>query len=62
MEKIKMDINFYSIRVENDIVAQHMPLQYALMLIKVIYNEFYAEPTLKVTIEKEKYTEDNSHE
>ena len=29
-----------------------MPLQFALILTKAIYSEFYAEPKLKVTIQK----------
>ena len=47
-----METEFYNIYVNDNIVAKNMPLQYALILTKAIYVEFYAEPHLKVTIER----------
>lgn len=47
-----MNKELYQIKIDNDIVAQYMPLQFALILIKAMYSEFYAEPKLAVTIEK----------
>lgn len=47
-----MSSEFYNIWIDENLVAQRMPLQFALILIKAIYGEFYAEPNLKVTIEK----------
>lgn len=55
MDKSKMSDEYYSIYIENDKVADHMPLTYALILIKAIYSEFYNEKNLKVTIQKESY-------
>ena len=47
-----MPIDLYNISIGDDVVAKQMPLQFALILTKAIYSEFYAEPNLKVTIEK----------
>ena len=43
---------FYNVYVDKDCVAKNMPLQFALILTKAIYTEFYAEPSLIVMIEK----------
>ena len=51
MEKI-MSSNFYNVYVDENCVAENMPLQFALILVKAIYGEFYAEPKLKVSIER----------
>lgn len=55
-----MNSEMFTVSVNEDTVAEFMPLQYALILTKAIYSEFYAEPNLKVTIEKmqlkERYT------
>lgn len=47
-----MGTEFYNVYVDNNAVAENMPLQFALILTKAIYAEFYAEPNLRVTIEK----------
>ena len=47
-----MNSEFYNVYVDDNCVAKNMPLQFALILTKAIYTEFYAEPKLKVTIEK----------
>ena len=47
-----MSSNFYNIYVDENCVAENMPLQFALILVKAIYGEFYAEPKLKVSIER----------
>ena len=43
---------FYNVYIDDNAVAENMPLQFALILTKAIYSEFYAEPKLRVTIEK----------
>lgn len=48
----KMGIEYFAVEVNGDTVAQYLPLQFALILVKAIYGEFYAEPKLKVSIEK----------
>lgn len=47
-----MGTEFYNVYVDDNAVAENMPLQYALILTKAIYVEFYAEPHLRVTIER----------
>ena len=47
-----MNSEYYKVRVDGNTVAEYMPLQFALILTKAIYSEFYAEPKLAVTIEK----------
>lgn len=43
---------FYNVYVDDNCIAENMPLQFALILTKAIYGEFYAEPKLKVSIER----------
>ena len=50
-----MNSNYYKIYINDELVSNYMPLQYALILVKGIYAEFYAEPNLKVTIERDSY-------
>ena len=47
-----MNSEYFEISVDGNTIAQYMPLQFALILTKAIYSEFYAEPKLAVTIEK----------
>lgn len=47
-----MGTEFFNVYVDDNCVAKDMPLQFALVLTKAIYGEFYAEPELKVTIQK----------
>ena len=48
----KMGAEYFRVYVDEDLVGEYMPLQFALILTKAIYSEFYAEPKLKVTIQK----------
>ena len=47
-----MNNEYFKVSVDGNLVAEYMPLQFALILTKAIYSEFYAEPKLAVTIEK----------
>ncbi len=47
-----MSSEFYNVYIDDNCIAENMPLQFALILTKAVYGEFYAEPSLKVTIEK----------
>lgn len=47
-----MGTEYFRVYVNEDCVSEYMPLQFALILTKAIYSEFYAEPKLKVTIQK----------
>lgn len=55
MGKNKMSDEYYSIYIENNKIADHISLTYALIFIKAIYLEFYNEKNLKVTLQKENY-------
>lgn len=37
---------------EEECVGKYMPLQYALILVKAVFSEFYAEPELEVKIKR----------
>lgn len=50
-----MNSDYFKVSVNGGQVADHMPLQFALILTKAIYSEFYAESNLAVTIEKMQY-------
>ena len=47
-----MGTEYFRVYVDENLVGEYMPLQFALILTKAIYSEFYAEPKLKVTIQK----------
>ena len=47
-----MNSESYNVYIDNNLVGQKMPLQFALIFVKAIYGEFYAEPELAVTIKK----------
>ena len=47
-----MNSEFYNVYIDDNCIAENMPLQFALILTKAVYGEFYAEPKLKVTIER----------
>lgn len=52
MGLITMSSEFYNVYIDDNCIAENMPLQFALILTKAIYGEFYAEPKLKVSIER----------
>ena len=47
-----MSSEYFKVYIDDDLIGEYMPLQFALILAKAIYSEFYAEPKLKVTIQK----------
>lgn len=47
-----MNSEFYNVYIDDNCISENMPLQFALILTKAVYGEFYAEPNLRVTIEK----------
>ena len=49
---LKMNSEFYNVYIDDNCISENMPLQFALILTKAVYSEFYAEPNLKVTIER----------
>ena len=55
-----MSSEFYNVYIDDQCISENMPLQFALILTKAIYAEFYAESKLRVTIEK--VSSDNTSE
>lgn len=47
-----MNSRFYRIKINNDVMAENMSLQIALVLVKAMYEEFYNEPDLVISIER----------
>ena len=49
-----MNSEYYEVYIgsEEECVGKYIPLQYALILTKAIYSEFYAEPKLEDTKKK----------
>lgn len=52
MELKIMNSRFYRIKINNDVMADNMSLQIALVLVKAMYEEFYNEPDLAISIER----------
>ncbi len=49
---------FYMVLVDNHIVARNMPLNYALLLVEAVFEKYYAEANIKVSITPEPDPED----
>ncbi len=47
-----MSYDYYKIYVDNVCVAERVTLEFAVIFTKAIFNEFYNETDLKVTIQK----------
>ena len=43
---------YYEVFVEDELVADYVPLNYATIFLKAIFEEYYKEPSLKVSIKK----------
>ena len=47
-----MSSDYYQIYVDNVCIAKYATLEYAVIFTKAIFNEFYNEMDLRVTVEK----------
>lgn len=47
-----MSSDYYRIYVDSVCVAKYVTLEYATIFVKAIFNEFYNETDLRVTIQK----------
>ena len=45
--------NIYKIYIDDSLIAELRSIEYALILIKAIYSEFYTEPKLEIKIRRE---------
>lgn len=48
-----MGCDTYSVMIENVIVSKGMSIEHAVLFVKAIYNEYYNEKTMKVSLVKE---------
>ena len=48
-----MGIDYYKVRMRNKIVAQHMELVDALTFVEALFQKYYLEPGLEITIIRE---------
>ena len=39
-----MNEEYYRVRTDNDVLADHMTLETALMLLKALFEKYYREP------------------
>lgn len=57
-----MGCDTYSVMIDNIVVAKGMSIEHAVIFVKAIFNEYYNEKTMKVSLIKEPRTweeEDN---
>ena len=57
-----MGCDTYSVMIDNIVVAKGMSIEHAVIFVKAVYNEYYNEKNLKVSLVKEPRTweeEDN---
>ena len=43
----------YTVKLRSQIVAQHMPIDIAMLLVEAMFGHWYIYPDLAITIEKE---------
>lgn len=51
-----MGCDTYSVMIENIVVAKGMSIEHAVIFVKAVYNEYYNEKNLKVSLVKEPRT------
>lgn len=54
-----MECNLYKVSTENVDIARYMPLETALILVKALMMEYYADPDIEYIIKREKKEELN---
>ena len=58
-----MGCDTYSVMIDNIVVAKGMSIEHAVIFIKAVYNEYYNEKNMKVSLVKEPRTwEDEENE
>lgn len=53
-----MECNLYKVSTLNVDVARYMPLETALILVKALMVEYYADPDIEYTIKREGKTDE----
>ena len=45
-----MEINKYKVLIDECIIAENMPIETALILIKALFEEYYEDHSMKISI------------
>ena len=51
-----MGCDTYSVMIDNIVVAKGMSIEHAVIFVKAVYNEYYNEKNMKVSLVKESRT------
>lgn len=51
-----MGSDYYSVKIDDVVIAKGMSLGNAVILVKALFEEWYEEPSMSVTIVKEERT------
>lgn len=51
-----MGCDTYSVMIDNIVVAKGMSIEHAVIFVKAVYNEYYNEKNMKVSLVKEPRT------
>lgn len=49
-----MSEDYYMVIMNGELIAERMSLTYALVLVRALMREYYAEPSIFVTVQREK--------
>lgn len=49
-----MEEDKYNVALEYEIIATGLRLEYAVLMAKALFEKYYADPTIKVTITRER--------
>ena len=53
-----MGTDTYMVLIDKSIIAMALSLEHAVVLVKALFNEYYAEPGLTISIQREPPKED----
>lgn len=51
-----MNSDYYSVKIDDVVIAKEMSLGNAVILVKALFEEWYEEPSISITIVKEERT------
>jgi hypothetical protein len=51
-----MGCDYYSVKIDDTVIAKGMSLGNAVIFVKALFEEWYNEPSLSITIVKEERT------
>lgn len=48
-----MGISYYNVIMKDNVIAQHMELQDAMIFVEALFQKYYLEPKLAITVVRE---------